>query len=44
LRIAFVARLRGEQRFAGAAELVSRIRQDIAAARAVLPPPAGRGV
>jgi len=44
LRIALVARLRGEQRFASAAELVSRIREDIAAARAVLPPPAGRGV
>lgn len=36
LEIAFVERLRGEQRFAGVEALVAQIRADIAAARAVL--------
>lgn len=36
LRLAFVAHLRGELRFAGAAELVDQIRRDIAETRRVL--------
>lgn len=44
LRLAFHARLRGEQRFANAPALVERIRQDVSEARALLPPHAGRKV
>jgi len=36
LTLTFVARIRGEQRFAGPEELVARIRADIAAARGLL--------
>ena len=36
LRLAFVARIRGEERFEGPAALVARIQQDIAAARGLL--------
>jgi riboflavin kinase/FMN adenylyltransferase len=35
LRIAFVKRLRGERRFAGAQELIAQMRQDVAEAREV---------
>lgn len=38
LTIEFVARLRGEQRFAGLLELVAQIHADIAAARVILEP------
>jgi riboflavin kinase/FMN adenylyltransferase len=41
LRLAFHARLRGEQRFASPQALVERIREDIRAASALVPPPAG---
>jgi riboflavin kinase/FMN adenylyltransferase len=44
VRLAFHARLRGEERFPSAQALVERIRADIRAARVLLPPPAGRGV
>jgi len=44
LRLAFLARLRGEERFASAEALVERIRGDVRAARELLPPPAGRKV
>ena len=44
VRLAFHARLRGEQRFDGAAALVARIRQDVAAARALLSEPGGERV
>jgi len=44
LRVAFHARLRGEQRFDGKDALVAQIREDIAAARARLPPPGGGAV
>jgi riboflavin kinase/FMN adenylyltransferase len=36
LRVAFVARLRGERRFAGPADLAAQIAADVAAARALL--------
>ena len=36
VRLAFVARLRGEQRFPGPEALVARIRQDVDAARDLL--------
>jgi riboflavin kinase/FMN adenylyltransferase len=44
LRLAFHARLRGEERFESAQALVERIQQDVRATRVLLPPPAGRGV
>jgi riboflavin kinase/FMN adenylyltransferase len=44
VRLAFHARLRGEQRFASAAELVACIREDVRTARALLPPPGAAGV
>jgi len=43
LRLAFVARLREERRFPGAAELVAQIREDIAQAQAWLSRGAGLG-
>jgi riboflavin kinase/FMN adenylyltransferase len=39
LTVEFVARLRGEQKFSGFAELVAQIHADIAQARALLPAP-----
>jgi riboflavin kinase/FMN adenylyltransferase len=38
LTVEFVARLRGEQRFNGLAQLVAQIHADIDQARALLPP------
>ena len=37
VRLAFVERLRGEERFPGAEALVARVREDIARARVLLP-------
>jgi riboflavin kinase/FMN adenylyltransferase len=44
VRLAFHARLRSEQRFASAAALVARIRQDVAEARALVSGPGGERV
>jgi len=47
VRVAFLARLRAEQRFSSAEELVAQVARDLEAARAVLarrPPEALRGV
>jgi riboflavin kinase/FMN adenylyltransferase len=44
LRLAFHARLRGEERFLSVQALVERIRQDVRAARQLLPPRGGRGL
>jgi riboflavin kinase/FMN adenylyltransferase len=44
VRLAFHARLRSEQRFASAAALVTRIRQDVAEARALVSGPGGERV
>jgi riboflavin kinase / FMN adenylyltransferase len=44
VRLAFSERLRGEERFPSPEALVAQIRADIAAARALLPPPVGGAV
>jgi riboflavin kinase/FMN adenylyltransferase len=44
VRLEFHARLRDEERFAGALALVARIREDVARARALLPGPEGDAV
>jgi riboflavin kinase/FMN adenylyltransferase len=44
VRLEFHARLRDEERFAGAPALVARIREDVARARALLPGPDGDAV
>jgi riboflavin kinase/FMN adenylyltransferase len=41
LRLEFLQRLRGEQRFASAAELIAQIRQDAQEAQAILARRAG---